>query len=116
VAISPSHVTESAQRSLTSTRRRQADSPPASPPGYPAGNQGTGFNPPPPPSGPGNGGRIAGISLGSLAFVFLPIILGPGEADRGRHRAEAKGSEGPAAIIVSGLGLVISSILSNLVK
>jgi hypothetical protein len=55
---------------------------------------------------PGNGLSIAGIVCGAIAFLFLPIILGPAGLILGgiaKSRGEPKAN---IALVVSGLGLV----------
>jgi hypothetical protein len=96
-------------------------------PGYPAWSGGQGYAGPgygaPGYGAPGYGGAqqtsnglaIAGIICGAIAFLFLPIILGPiglilGGIAKSRGQRLAN-----AALIVSGLGLVLGLILGIIV-
>ncbi len=58
---------------------------------------------------------IIGIVCGAIAFVFLPIVLGPaglvlGGVAKGRNERLAN-----VALIVSGLGLVVGLVLGYIV-
>ena len=69
----------------------------------------------PAPSTPGNGLSTAGIILGVIAFLFLPIVFGPAGLICGAI-AKSKGEpKAVVAMIVSGAGLVLGMILGVLV-
>lgn len=59
----------------------------------------------------GNSFSIAGIICGGIAFLFLPIILGPAGLVLGAVGKSKGEDKAVLALIVSGLGLVIGMIL-----
>ena len=62
-----------------------------------------------------NGYSTAGIVLGSIAFLFLPIILGPAGltwAPLGSQRGKSRAT---VAMVVSGAGTVAGMILGIIV-
>ncbi|MEP7026717.1 MAG: hypothetical protein ABJB47_23505 [Actinomycetota bacterium] len=83
---------------------------------YPAG-------PGPYPPGPGfpvpaatrNGYSTAGIILGSLAFLILPVILGPAGLILGGIAMSRGESRGVVALVVSATGTVVGILLGALV-
>lgn len=70
---------------------------------------------PPRPTTPGNGYSTAGIILGAIAFLFLPIVFGPVGIILGAV-AKSKGEDkAVVAMVVATLGLVIGMILGAIV-
>lgn len=69
----------------------------------------------PVPTSAGNGFSVAGIILGALAFIILPIVLGPAGLILGAVGKSKGESKAVVAMVVSGLGLVIGMILGYLV-
>lgn len=69
----------------------------------------------PTPKSAGSGFSVAGIICGAIAFLFLPIVLGPVGLILGAI-GKSKGEEKAViALVVSALGLVIGMILGFLV-
>ena len=89
------------------------------------GNQMGAFTPPmpgampqyfaPSPSTAGNGFSTAGIILGVIAFLFIPIIFGPAGIILGAIGMSKGESKGGVAIAVSAAGLVLGMLLGVLV-
>ena len=65
-------------------------------------------------SGDGGGMATAGLACGIVAFLFLPIILGPLGIIFGAIAWSKGHPRGPAATIVSIAGLVVGFILGAL--
>ncbi len=63
----------------------------------------------------GNGYSTTGIVLGSIAFLFLPILLGPAGLILGGIGKSKGESRATAALVVSGLGTVVGMIFSVIV-
>ena len=62
-----------------------------------------------------NGFSTTGIVLGSIAFLFLPIILGPAGLILGAVGKSKGESRAPVAMVVSAAGTVIGMILGFVV-
>lgn len=62
-----------------------------------------------------NGYSTTGIVLGSIAFLFLPIILGPAGLILGAVGKSKGESRANVAMVVSAAGLVVGMILSFVV-
>ena len=81
------------------------------PPHYVAPHQQVFSVPAPTPQSAGNSFSTAGMILGGLSFLLLPIVFGPAGLILGAI-AKGKGEENAVrAMVVSGLGLVIGLVL-----
>ena len=92
------------------TWREQTQVPP-SPGMQPMPYPGYGYPAPATRPAGGNGYSTAGIILGSVAFLFFPIICGPVGLVMGGIAKSRGESRADTALIVSGLGLVVGLIL-----
>ena len=63
----------------------------------------------------GNGYSTAGIILGAIAFLFIPIICGPAGLILGGVAMSKGESRAVVALIVSGVGMIVGFILGALV-
>lgn len=69
----------------------------------------------PVPLNPSNGYSTAGIIMGAIAFLFLPIILGPAGLIMGAIAMSKHEPRAVIALVVSGAGLVIGMIFGIIV-
>lgn len=69
----------------------------------------------PQPSTAGNGFSTAGIILGAIAFLLLPILFGPAGLILGAVGKSRGESKAVVAMVVSALGLVVGMFLGFVV-